>query len=176
MRRLSRVRIVLFSVFSTLLISIGTVVATENTCPSYLASSRLQYTRLDLEEIEDALTLYRKEKGVLPETLNSLASSGYLKKSVAADGWHHPYVYQAIAGGGYYALYSRGVDGVDESGNGDDVTAKEKQFTCEQYQELCRSPCEVVKAVGYFTSFFSAIFLLGLGAYFGIRSFSHRNA
>ena len=116
MPSLSRARLVPLAVVSTLLISIGTVVATENTCPSYLASSKLQYTRLDLEQIEDALTLYRKEKGVMPETLNSLATSGYLKKSVATDGWHHPYVYWAIAGGGNYALHSRGVNGVDESG------------------------------------------------------------
>lgn len=176
MHRPSRVRLVLFTAVSALLISIGVVVATENTCRSYLASSRLQYTRLDLEQLESVLALYRKEKGALPESLKLLSSNSYLKQSVTADGWGNPYVYRLVAESRNYVLYSRGVNGVDESGDGDDVTAKEKKFTCEQYQELCRSPCEVVKAIGYVSSFLSAIFLLGLGAYFGIRSFKRRDA
>ncbi len=174
MPKLRKPTFLLLTVVATLLVSTSVVVTTENICPSYLASSRLRYTQYTLEEIENGLDLCRKETGSLPVTLSALVPD--YRRNKGHDAWSNAYVYRLVSEGKGYVLYSRGANGIDEQGEGDDVTAASKKFTCEQYADLCWSPCEIIKNLAYLTGFASAIALLVLGAFLAIRFLKSRAA
>ena len=83
--------------------------------------------KADIEaNISSALDLYEIDHGSYPESLEVLLEKKdgrgpYLKKK-ATDPWSHPYKYAYPGTHGDYDLYSFGKDGVDNSGDGDDVT------------------------------------------------------
>ena len=83
--------------------------------------------KADIEaNISSALDLYEIDNGSYPESLDLLMEKKnghgpYLKKK-AIDPWGHPYKYTYPGTHGDYDLYSFGKDGVDNSGEGDDVT------------------------------------------------------
>ena len=83
--------------------------------------------KADIEaNIASALDLYEIDHGSYPDNLDILlekkdGKGPYLKKS-AIDPWGHPYKYVYPGTHGDYDLYSFGKDGVDNNGEGDDVT------------------------------------------------------
>jgi general secretion pathway protein G len=83
--------------------------------------------KADIEaNIASALDLYEIDSGVYPENLDLLLEKKdgrgpYLKKR-AVDPWGHAYKYAYPGAHGDYDLYSYGRDGVDNNGEGDDVS------------------------------------------------------
>jgi general secretion pathway protein G len=83
--------------------------------------------KADIEaNISSALDLYEIDHGSYSENLEVLlekkdCKGPYLKKK-AIDPWGHEYKYTYPGTHGDYDLYSFGKDGVDNSGEGDDVT------------------------------------------------------
>ena len=83
--------------------------------------------KADIEaNISSALDLYEIDHGSYPENLDVMmekkdGKGPYLKKR-AIDPWGHPYKYTYPGTHGDYDLYSFGKDGVDNNGEGDDIT------------------------------------------------------
>ena len=83
--------------------------------------------KADIEaNIASGLDLYEIDNGSYPENLDVLlekkdGKGPYLKKR-AIDPWGHPYKYVYPGTHGDYDLYSFGKDGIDNSGEGDDIT------------------------------------------------------
>ena len=83
--------------------------------------------RADIEaNLASALDLYEIDHGSYPESLDALmekkdGKGPYIKKK-PIDPWGNPYKYAAPGAHGDYDLSSFGKDGVDNSGEGDDVT------------------------------------------------------
>lgn len=83
--------------------------------------------KADIEaNIASALDLYEIDHGSYPENIDVMmekkeGKGPYLKKK-ATDPWGNPYKYTYPGTHGDYDLYSFGKDGVDNSGEGDDVT------------------------------------------------------
>ena len=83
--------------------------------------------KADIEaNIASALDLYEIDNGSYPESLDTLmekkeGKGPYLKKR-AIDPWGHPYKYVYPGTHGDYDLYSFSKDGVDNNGEGDDIT------------------------------------------------------
>ncbi len=88
--------------------------------------------RFGLTTIRQALELYKKDHGEYPNVQESLAAlcdqpgqrRGYLVCPHALrDPWGNSYVYKSSDAqrGGEYQLYSRGPNGIDENGRGDDI-------------------------------------------------------
>ncbi|MFA6321277.1 MAG: type II secretion system major pseudopilin GspG [Candidatus Omnitrophota bacterium] len=83
--------------------------------------------KADIEaNISSALDLYEIDHGTYPENLEVLlekkdGKGPYLKKS-AIDPWGNSYKYTYPGTHGDYDMYSFGKDGIDNSGEGDDVT------------------------------------------------------
>nr|WP_315490797.1 type II secretion system protein GspG [uncultured Rhodoferax sp.] len=158
-----------------LLFSIGGVVTAESSlCPSYVDGSQIGWVQFRIMEIEGSLEMYQLEKNALPPTLNTLMPE-YLKR-LREDDWGNPFVYRVSPGVKGYMLYSRGANGIDEFGDGDDITTDSKQYTCKQYQERCWTPCEVFKIISYATSLLSSLVLSVLGVLFAILFIRNRSA
>ncbi len=90
--------------------------------------AKIQRTRNDIANIENALSLYEMEMGEYPEELQDLVedpgidgwSGPYLTKKNVADPWNNDYQYQYPGNYGLeYDLYSLGPDGTD--GTDDDI-------------------------------------------------------
>ena len=88
-----------------------------------------------------AIELAVDERHRLPseaEGLQSLAQgSAPLLDKVPDDPWQHPYVYRRIADAPGFVIYSRGADGLDDHGEGDDITAPDKSYSCKTYYDEC---------------------------------------
>lgn len=83
-----------------------------------------------LSAVSTRVTVFRLDQGRLPATLDELAKStpnyprGFLEGlDVAADPWGASYLYVLGSSGDSFRLWSKGPDGVDASGEGDDVLA-----------------------------------------------------
>jgi len=93
--------------------------------------------KADIEaNIASALDLYEIDHGAYPENLEILSEKKdgkgpYLKKR-AIDPWGRPYKYVMPGTHGDYDLYSFGKDGVDNNGEGDDVTNWEAAAKSEE--------------------------------------------
>lgn len=84
-------------------------------------------TKVTLALVDVGLLLYSIDKGSQPTALADLVKTskaypdGYLGEAVVPrDGWGNPLYYEP-KGGGDYALYSLGPDGVNNNGAGDDI-------------------------------------------------------
>lgn len=85
-------------------------------------------TEETLAQVQVAITLYQVDHdGRAPETLAALSQaapdrpSGYLTDGVPEDGWGRALVYEVD--GTSFSLRSKGADGVDDGGEGDDLVA-----------------------------------------------------
>ena len=96
--------------------------------------------RADIEaNIASALDLYEIDNGNYPDNLEALMEKKdgrgpYLKKR-PIDPWGHMYKYVCPGTHGDYDLYSLSKDGIDNSGEGDDVTNWEANTTTEEDSE-----------------------------------------
>lgn len=144
MRRFGRLRLPAVVAGVAFLLSIGGVVTTESSfCPTYVDGSQIGWLQFRIDEIEGSIDLHQLEKGVPPPTLNALVPVYLIR--LRDDDWGNPFVYRVTPGAKGYMLYSRGGNGIDEYGNGDDIANEGKKYTCKQYQERCWTPCQVFK-------------------------------
>lgn len=85
-------------------------------------------TRKTLRFLGTRLAVYKLESGRYPTELAALSAPtsnyprGFLDgREVPVDAWQNPFSYSAEGDGGSYQLWSRGPDGVDQAGQGDDL-------------------------------------------------------
>ncbi|WP_143226700.1 hypothetical protein [Acidovorax sp. 62] len=91
---------------------------------------------LQLSDVHTTIQLYKHDFKGLPSDLDQLYERGQILVP-PRDHWGHPYVYSRIEGLPGYVLYSKGKDGIDQRGGGDDIVGTEKQYTCEDYGVNC---------------------------------------
>lgn len=91
------------------------------------ASTATAVTEQALTEISVAITLYQlANDGKAPNDLAALTETtenypeGYLEGGVPTDGWDNDFVYATKDSG--FELYSKGPNGVDDDGGGDDIS------------------------------------------------------
>lgn len=102
---------------------------------SQIGKSEVGVVKAQMDSFDKALDHYRLDTGHYPSTADGLSSllakpsseakwSGpYLKKSLPADPWGHPYQYRQPGEHGEYDLYSFGKDGQSGgSGENADIT------------------------------------------------------
>ena len=88
---------------------------------SQVGKSEVQVARAQIDALEKALDQYRLDKRRYPTAEEGLvAVQPYLKKTLPADPWGHPYVYRAGGPKGDFELLSLGRDG-KSGGSGEDA-------------------------------------------------------
>ena len=105
---------------------------------SKVGTSEVKVAKAQLKALEDALDQYRLDVGRYPTADQGLAALNaapagesrwkgpYLRKSVPADPWGNPYIYQAPGTHGEYDLSSLGNDGqAGGTGEAADITSWE---------------------------------------------------
>lgn len=114
----------------------------------YASSSQFNRVNQELIAIAGALGRYRQDRGDFPGEQEGLAVlRGKYLDAVPDDAWNAPYRYRRNEDGAY-RLYSVGANGRDEGGQGDDIVPGLKEYRCEDYEHLCRRPCETGLYVG----------------------------
>jgi hypothetical protein len=99
------------------------------------ALSTLEVLRMVAERsAEETHRLPTEDEGLQPFTTGPGARLDF----VPQDPWGHPYVYRRTGRPPGFVLYSRGADGVDDHGAGDDITTRDKAYSCEVYYDQCR--------------------------------------
>jgi type II secretory pathway pseudopilin PulG len=94
----------------------------------HVQSARIGACEAMLSQLEQVLSMYRRDHERLPTDLSELSISSsdraaYFEiKGRLLDPWKRPFVYRVLPSDSYQ-LYSTGPDGRDEGGGGDDVTA-----------------------------------------------------
>jgi hypothetical protein len=123
-------------------VSVCVTVATWVAHPPAIVDLKLNEVRFgDLPVLSKALEFYTKVHGEPPtdaQGLTVLAQSfGQEKPSILSripkDPWIHDYVYRRIPYGKGYEIYSKGRNGLDEHGAGDDITEATKAYNCAEY-------------------------------------------
>lgn len=98
----------------------------------------------DIRTLSFVLEEVRSKTGGLPDLALGLQSlvgvdlgkSGQLSE-LPTDPWGNPYLYAVIEGSIGYMVYSSGFDGRDDKGLGDDVTTRDKKYSCDTYGLNC---------------------------------------
>ena len=116
----------------------------------------------DLRGIDYALALFQRDHGRYPTEEEGLAAlvPDVLRK-VPKDPWGSVYAYRQDDHS-TYAVYSIGVNRLDERGDGDDVTTSSKTYRCEDYGVNC--PPDATELAAYVAAALAVISLsVGLG-------------
>lgn len=108
----------------------------------------LTRAQTDLRFLTMALERAKVEAGALPSDAGGLAAlvPSFLA-NVPHDPWGNAYVYRRVAVEPGYKVYSRGRDGLDEHGAGDDVTGHDKSYRCSDYEVNCGVTLSVAGSV-----------------------------
>ena len=122
-------------------ISLIVYITLEGLYPSRIIHLRIASALHQLDALKRPLELYKADNGVFPsnsEGLEGLLPTenhiGYLRK-MPVDPWGNLLIYRSS--GGVYELYSIGFNGIDENTLGDDVTDRNKEYSCEVYGANC---------------------------------------
>ena len=122
----------------------------------------------DLDALRRTIALSVDQRHRLPteaEGLQSLAQGSVpMMDRVPDDPWLHPYVYRRIAGAPGFVVYSKGADGVDDHGAGDDVTTSAKSYRCETYYDECAGSLPWWRNVALAASFLGGLAWLAFSA------------
>jgi hypothetical protein len=150
--------------------------ATEVVCPLSISKSWLYSAQFELEYLAAAVDRFRSDKNELPSNLDQVL--GVYIRSEGRDPWGNSYIYRQTAAAAGYLLYSRGANGIDEGGAGDDVLphGSTKSYTCAQYESLCVSGCQVTKGVAFVAALIALLGIALFATYAGIRSAVKRAA
>ena len=82
-------------------------------------------------DLHTAIRIYKVEREQLPRSLNQLHETGYLLY-LPLDVWNRPYIYHLTENSSGYSLYSKGENGRDEQGGGDDIFYLESRNICNK--------------------------------------------
>lgn len=118
------------------LLSLAAVIVVPMSAES-VGCMRIHKAFADLEAIRTSLENYRLENERYPTTVEGIAvlMPRFIKR-VSTDAWGSPYAYRAM-GDLSLVVYSVGLDGRDDGGLGDDVTTRDKKYTCSIYGMNC---------------------------------------
>lgn len=94
-----------------------------------------------------------QDEGLQPFTTGPGARIDYLPH----DPWDHAYVYRRTATPLGFVLYSVGADGVDDHGAGDDITTRDKSYSCEVYYDECPGSLPWWRNVSLEAAFLAAV-------------------
>ncbi|MEK8035017.1 type II secretion system protein GspG [Ideonella sp. DXS29W] len=94
-------------------------------------------TQADLRILRQAVLIYQKQRGSLPDTLDQLVPE-FLER-LPKDRWSAAYGYRRDATNPQFLLYSTGADAKDQAGAGDDIVEWEKESDCKVYGAGCLS-------------------------------------
>lgn len=123
-------------------------------CPMRTRCLRVTKARVEIENLTWALGAYREGAGRLPgadEGLEALRVADderggpYFKKDIPRDPWGRRYVYRLSPQRDVFAVYSVGINGIDELSDGDDVVYGPKPYSCREYGVGCWPPCRVLE-------------------------------
>lgn len=112
------------------------------------SSSRVSKAVVEIEFLEKALYNFEQDVKRLPTNEDGLEAitapkkpilgwhGPYLKKSLPRDPWGHDYKYimPSMYGNKKFDLYSVGADGIDDHGNGDDIS-NWKEYDKKYYKD-----------------------------------------
>jgi len=87
-------------------------------------NQRATATLQSVTDIAEAIRTFKSDFGQFPRDLQQLksASRSYVHATATlSDAWGQPLVYRIEAGKGFI-LYSKGGNGIDENGQGDDIS------------------------------------------------------
>lgn len=107
--------------------------------PQVCSIERMQFSKAlaDLSALGTALELFYSRNARYPSTADGLKTlTPEFVRRISHDPWGNEYAYRA-SGQASYALYSIGVDAMDNGGAGDDVTTREKKYECSSYGVNC---------------------------------------
>ena len=131
---------------------------------SHATSSRCQYDLLQQRDLHVAIQNYKLKRQQLPRSLDQLHESGY-RLPLPWDAWGHPYIYHLTENSPGYSLYSKGENGLDEQGGGDDI------FYLEN-----RNICKKSSAVHFLIAGGLAVCIIAGLAFFTLRRKMHKQA
>ncbi|MBV8657896.1 MAG: type II secretion system protein GspG [Burkholderiales bacterium] len=103
--------------------------------PCCVDKNRKETARVQAKMLAGALRQYRADHGHYPSEAEGLkvllptgpnSTDGYIDDpEIPLDPWGHPYVYRLTpplgTSGGEFQVYSKGLNGIDEGGTGDDI-------------------------------------------------------
>lgn len=135
--------------------------AVKNLQPGDLRISR---ALSDLDRLRQVIAVYRERQGNLPVDPRALVRQDLLERW-PQDPWGHEYVYRPANNAPVYELYSRGLNGIDEGGAGDDVTDVSKDYACKTYGLNCPFPGAQWVVLGITVA--ATLGLLGFAAFGG---------
>ena len=119
-------------------ITLALSVATMFAAVGPIVDLKITKAQYDLMSLQTALGIYKTRRGSLPSEQDGLgALVGVTLSRVSVDPWGSPYVYRRIGQTDTYRVYSRGRDGRDDGGAGDDVTTADKEYRCADYGVNC---------------------------------------
>lgn len=141
--------------------------------PSRISHPRIVVAFSDLEQLRHAIELYKDDHSTQPPhsvgleaLLPTDSNPGYLM-SVPRDPWGNEYLYLTSRD---YLVYSRGLNGIDERGSGDDVTVPDKEYSCQEYGIGCPvEPVAVLRISAMVTILTSATMMVVLLAAIFVR-------
>lgn len=141
-----------------LFVSVAVLGAAEVLHPSEISDPKIVAEFYLLDDLRRSVTLFRDDTGSLPISLQQVRTRGYLV-SLPRDHWGKEHVYRERAGA--FELYSLGANGMDENGQGDDVTTREKKYSCSDYQSYCGPPLSgIVKIIALLAAAVSLVHLI----------------
>ena len=152
----------------TFLVSTFLLIAAEFLSPSQTEDLTIDLELNTLSFMRQEVEWFQKETGSLPTDELGLAQlttgpSPFMRR-VMPDSWGHPYKYRRISTAPGFVIYSVGYNGIDEHGEGDDITTSEKKYSCKEYGIGCAAKISVImKTIFLLVSLLSlAIFVICL--------------
>ena len=147
--------------FITLVVALGSFGVAEIFEPSRFAHPKVDTALFEISELREAVNRHQREVGTLPGTLEALRNSGYIRP-VGVDPWGNSYIYRIH--GGSFDLYSSGLNARDDFGEADDISSKEKQYSCEEYGVNCAaSVATIVKVSSVSLALLCVVYTIGVG-------------
>ncbi|MDR3480815.1 MAG: type II secretion system protein GspG [Burkholderiaceae bacterium] len=125
----------------TFVLCIIATIAAEFISPSMIEDRIVDEELTRLKFVRQAIDAFQKQTGSFPSNENGteqLARGGnpFLIGPVS-DRWGRPYIYRRISTAPGYVVYSTGFNGIDEHGEGDDITTPDKKYGCKVYGVGC---------------------------------------
>jgi hypothetical protein len=126
----------------------------------------INQVRAQIANTSDALGAYRSASGNFPAGEAGLAAllqptvGGPYLLRMPIDSWGNALVYRRSSQGDAFSLYSRGRNGLDEQGGGDDIVSGTKTYSCEEYGVGCHRTCSWVQRASIVATLLSAGVLL----------------
>jgi len=120
----------------------------------------------DIKYLNRAIEDYKIDNDRIPsenEGLEVLALDCKYIKKIPKDSWDNEYVYSISSSAkGGYSIYSIGVNGIDENGEGDDVSYDKNSYRCERY-DTCLGIDDYL-----YRAFFGVSIMSGLGVFVSV--------